>query len=83
MILIPSYEGNPDADLLRQESIGRVRRGVGDHELLKCPFVLVLDRLVEVFILVKVGTGLPDHAAGRIAFGYDEHPLSSKYIESP
>lgn len=28
LILIPSYEGNPDADSLRQESIGRVRREV-------------------------------------------------------
>jgi serine/threonine protein kinase len=28
LILIPSYEGNPDADSLRQESDGRVRREV-------------------------------------------------------
>jgi serine/threonine protein kinase len=28
LILIPSYEGNPDADSLRRESIGRVRREV-------------------------------------------------------
>jgi len=28
LILIPSYEGNPDADSLRQESISRVRREV-------------------------------------------------------
>jgi len=53
---------------------GRVGRGVGDDELLERPLVLVLDRLVEVVILVKVGTGLPDHATWRIALGYDEQP---------
>ena len=28
LILIPAYAGNPDADSLRQESIGRVRREI-------------------------------------------------------
>src|SRR3989442_3770721 len=59
LILIPSYEGNPEADALRQESIGRVRREVDALAQCRGPEIVKLGSLQ----LTPVQIGGADYAA--------------------
>ena len=68
LILIPSYEGTPDADSLRQESIGRVRREVTGLARCTGPEIVKLGSLPLTTVRI----------AGGDYVGYSEEYLDGK-----